>query len=84
MLGIGVRNSTKIQIHTLVRRWIFYGDNGGANLVDGGGDQRREVAGDEEDDSETQRGRAGYARAKGFGKVSKFWPGDIYSLTLSV
>ena len=27
--------------------------------VDGGGDQRREAAGDEEDDPETQGGRAG-------------------------
>ena len=38
------------------------------NPVDGGGDQRREIAGDEEDDPETQGGRAGYARAKGFRK----------------
>ena len=52
--------------------------------VDGGGDQWREVAGDEEDDSETRGGRAGSARAKRFGKVSKFWPRGIYSLTLSV
>ena len=39
--------------------------------VDGGGDQRREVADDKEDDPETRGGRAGYARVKGFGKVSK-------------
>ena len=30
-------------------------------LVDGGGDQRQEVAGDEEDEPETQGGRAGRA-----------------------
>ena len=41
------------------------------NPVDGGGDQWWEVAGDEEDDPETRRGRAGCARAKGFGKTSK-------------
>ena len=33
--------------------------------VDGGEDQRRE------DDPETQRGREGYARVKGFGNFSK-------------
>ena len=52
--------------------------------VDGGGDQRREVAGNEEDDPETREGRAGCERAKMFGKISKFWAADIYSLTLSV
>ena len=40
----------------------------GQIAVDGGGDQRWEVAGDEEDNPETRRGRAGYARAKGFKK----------------
>ena len=54
------------------------------NPIDSSGDQQREVAGDEEDDPETRRGRAGCARAKGFGKISEFWPGGIYSLTLSV
>ena len=54
------------------------------NPVDGGGDQRREVAGDEEDDPETRGGRVGSVRAKRFGKISKFWLGGIYSLTLSV
>ena len=34
--------------------------------IDGGGDQRREAAGDEEDGPETRFGRASYARAKGF------------------
>ena len=38
----------------------------GQNAVDSSGDQRREVASDEEDDPETRGGRAGYARAKGF------------------
>ena len=46
----------------------------GQNAVDGGGDQRQEVARGEDDDPETRRGRAGYARAKGFGKISKFNP----------
>ena len=54
------------------------------NPVDGGGVQWLVVAGDEEDDPETRRGRAGCVRAKGFGKVSKFLHGGIYSLTLSV
>ena len=44
------------------------------NPVDDGGDQRREVVGGEEDDPETRRGRAGYARAKGFGKFPKIDP----------
>ena len=39
--------------------------------VDGDGDQRWEVAGGEEDDPDTRRGRAGCARVKGFGKFSK-------------
>ena len=52
--------------------------------VDGGGDQRQEATGDEEDDLETQGGRAGWARAKGLGEISKIWPVDIYNLTLSV
>ena len=54
------------------------------NPVDGGGDQWQEVAGDKEDDPETRRGRASCARAKGFGNFSKFWPGGINSMTLSV
>ena len=41
------------------------------NPVEGGGDQRLEVAGDEEDDPETRGGRAGSAWAKRFGKISK-------------
>ena len=56
----------------------------GQNAIHGSEDQWREVADDEEDDPETQGGRAGSAWAKRFGKVSKFWPGGIYSLTLSV
>ena len=56
----------------------------GQIAVDSGGDQRREVTGDEEDDPETRGGRAGSARAKRFGKISKFWPVSIYNLTLSV
>ena len=47
------------------------------NPVGSGGDQRREVVGDEEDDLETRGGRAGCARVKGFGENSKFWPGGI-------
>ena len=54
------------------------------NPVDGGGDQRLEVAGDEEDDPETRGGKASSAWMKKFGIISKFWPGGIYSLTLSV
>ena len=49
----------KDQVHTRVRRWTCYGGNGGDDPVDGGGDQRLEVAGNEEDDLETQGGRAG-------------------------
>ena len=55
------------------------------NPLDGGGDQRQEVASNEEDDPETRGGRAGYARAKGVSEnFPKFDPGGIYSLTLSV
>ncbi len=53
-------------------------------LVDGGGDQRREAAGDEENDPETTLAEQAIARAKGFGEISKFLPVTIYSPTLSV
>ena len=54
------------------------------NSVDGGGDQRLEVAGDEEDDPETLVAAQAIARAKRFGEISKKIPVTIYSLTLSV
>ena len=48
----------KVQVHTLVQRLTCYGGNDGDDPVDGGGDQCLEAAGDEEDDPETQGGRA--------------------------
>ena len=59
MLGNRSENHHKDQVHTLVQRWTCYGGNGGDDLVDSGGDQRQEAAGDKEDDLETQGGRAG-------------------------
>jgi hypothetical protein len=51
---IRVMESTKGQIPTLTWRRICYGGNGGENSVDGGGDQRQEVTGDNSDDPETR------------------------------
>jgi len=52
--------------------------------VDGGGDQRQEAIGDEEDDPETlESERAKHVR-KSSEKISKNFPVDIYSPTLSV
>ena len=52
--------------------------------VDGGGDQRQEAAGDEEDDPETQEAERAKHGRKGSGKISKKFPVGIYSPTLSV
>ena len=52
--------------------------------VDGGGDQRREAAGDEEDDPETQEAERAMRGRRGFGEISKILPVSIYSPTLSV
>jgi hypothetical protein len=54
--------STKGQICTLTWRRICYGGNDGENSIDGGGDQRQEVIGDDGDDPKTRGGSAG-ARA---------------------
>ena len=74
----------KDQVHTLVRRGLATAATAGQNSrwrrrkpATGGGWRR-------EDDLETWRGRAGYARVKGFGKISKSWHVSIYNLTLSV
>ena len=53
-------------------------------LVDGGGDQRREAAGDEEDDPETQEAERAERGRKSSEKFPKNLPVDIYSLTLLV
>ena len=52
--------------------------------VDSGGDQRREAAGDEEDDPETQEAERAMRGRRGFGEISKISPMSIYSPTLSV
>ena len=52
--------------------------------VDGGGDQRLEAAGNEEDDPETLEAERAMRGRKSSEKVSKFLPVDIYSPTLSV
>ena len=52
--------------------------------VDGGGDQRLEAAGDEEDDPETLEAERAMRGRRGLEKVSKFLPVSIYSPTLSV
>ena len=53
-------------------------------FVDGGGDQRLEAAGGEEDDPETQEAERAMRGRRGFGEISKILPVTIYSLTLSV
>ena len=52
--------------------------------VDGGGDQRQEAAGDEEDDPETLEAERATRERKSLEKVSKILPMGIYSPTLSV
>ena len=54
------------------------------NSVDGGGDQRQEATGDEEDDPETLEAEQAKRGRKDFGEISKKIPVDIYSSTLSV
>ena len=56
----------------------------GKNSVDGGGYQRQETAGNEEDDAETQEAERAMRGRRGFGEISKKIPVSIYSLTLSV
>ena len=52
--------------------------------VDGGGDQRLEAAGDEEDDPETLEAERAEHGRKSPEKISKVLPVGIYSPTLSV
>ena len=56
----------------------------GLNSVDGGGDQRLEAAGDEDDDLGTLGAERAMRERRGLEKVSKFLPVSIYSPTLSV
>ena len=52
--------------------------------VDGGGDQRQEAIGDEEDDLETLEAERAKRGQKSSEKISKILPVGIYSPTLSV
>ena len=52
--------------------------------VDGGGDQRWEAAGDEENDPETLEAERAMRGRRSLEKVSNFLPVSIYSPTLSV
>ena len=52
--------------------------------VDGGGDQRQEAAGDEEDDPETQEAERAECGRNCSEKFPNFFPLGIYSPTLSV
>ena len=52
--------------------------------IDGGGDQRREAAGDEKDDPETQEAERAERGRNCLEKFPKFFPFGIYSPTLSV
>ena len=45
--------------------------------VDGGGDQRQEAAGDEEDDPETLEAERAMRRRRGFEEISKILPVSI-------
>ena len=56
----------------------------GVNSVDGGGDQRLEAAGDEEDDLETLEAERAMRGQRGFGEISKILRVSIYSPTLPV
>ena len=50
----------------------------GMNSVDGGGYQRHEATGDEEDDSETQEAERAMRGRRGFREISKILPVAIY------
>ena len=52
--------------------------------IDGGGDQRQEATGDEEDDPETLEAERAKRGRKSSEKISKILPMGIYSPTLSV
>ena len=52
--------------------------------VDGGGDQRREVAGDERTIRRPESAKQDMRGRRDFGEISKFGPVDIYILALSV
>ena len=52
--------------------------------VDSGGDQRLEMAGDEEDDPETLEAERAKCGRRSSEKISKVFPVGIYSPTLSV
>ena len=52
--------------------------------IDGGGDQRLETAGDEEDDPETQDAERAMRGRRGFREIYKILPVGIYRPTLSV
>ena len=52
--------------------------------VDGGGDQRQEAAGDEEDDPETLEAERAERGRKSSEKISRILPVGIYSPTMSV
>ena len=54
------------------------------NSVDGGGDQRLEAAGDEEDDPKTLEAERAKRGRKSLKKIAKILPVGIYSPTLSV
>jgi hypothetical protein len=67
------------RVHTLTRWWTRYGDNGGEDSVDGGGDQRQEVAGDGEDDLETSSRQSWTGAGEGFRRnFQKSTRGYIY------
>ena len=48
------------------------------NFVDGGGDQRLEAAGGEDDDPETLEAERAMRGRRGLEKVSKYFPMSIY------
>ena len=54
-----LREAQRGEIHTLTWRRTCYGANGGEDSIDGGGDQREKVTGDDGDDSKTRGGSAG-------------------------
>ena len=75
MLGIGVKDSTKFQVHTLVRREFATATTVEQNSIDDDRNHRQEVLGGEET---IRRPEEAEQDTKGFGGISKIQPVGIY------
>ena len=81
MLEIRVRKYQKYRTHTLVRREFATAEQ---NSVDGDGNQRREVSGDEETIRRPEEAEQDTRGLRAFEEISKIQPVGIYIPTLSV